>query len=125
MNICECCGETFYQDDSSDKELCHVCDARFSKPFVRKVKPENTELAEQLKENRKIAKAFGGKILTGTKKMKEWGEKIRSDKLKEMNEESAKAICLSGALNESKLWIDNRKLSAKEVEAKFLAMIRE
>jgi hypothetical protein len=57
---------------------------------------------------RNIAKAFGGKALKGTKKQKEWAEKIRADKVQKMTRDQAEMVCdPNGLLTHSKFWIEN------------------
>ena len=61
---------------------------------------------------RNIAKAFGGKALKGTKKQKEWAEKIRAEKVQEMTQDQAEMACdPNGLLTHSKFWIENREAS--------------
>lgn len=65
---------------------------------------------------RSIAKAFGGKALKGTMKQKEWAEKIRAEKLKDMPHEIAEMVCdPDGILTHSKFWIENRNASASDI----------
>jgi hypothetical protein len=55
-----------------------------------------------------VAKAFGGKALTGTAKQKEWANKIRADKLKQMAFTSAEFVAKHPAAKSARFWIDNR-----------------
>ena len=69
-------------------------------------------------KNRDVAKFFGGKALQGTKKQKEWAEKIRAEKLGQMTPEQALMACdPGGLLTHSKFWIENRKKSGSDIGA--------
>jgi hypothetical protein len=71
--------------------------------------------SEDLKSNRKIAKFYGGKALTGTAKQKEWAEKLRADVLRSdklSDEQKAEFIATDSFLNTTKFWINNKGLSA-------------
>lgn len=69
-------------------------------------------------EAREIAKAFGGKALKGSAKQKEWAEKIRAEKLAEMDEDQAEMACdPNGLLTHSKFWIDNRGVAGANIGA--------
>lgn len=62
------------------------------------------------------AKALGGKALKGSKKQKEWAEKIRAEKIREMTEDQARVACdPNGILSHSKFWIENRNKSGREI----------
>ncbi|WP_057382322.1 hypothetical protein [Pseudomonas aeruginosa] len=65
---------------------------------------------------RAVAKAFGGRALTGTARQKEWAEKIRAEKVQQMNQDQAEMACdPSGLLTAAKFWIENRNASAQEI----------
>ncbi|WEV50235.1 hypothetical protein OZX61_12875 (plasmid) [Acinetobacter sp. ESL0695] len=83
-------------------------------PAQEKVK--QFTLSQKAEDARNLAKSFGGKALTGTAKQKEWAEKIRASKLKNMAFEHATLVCdKNGLLNNSKFWIENRDNSAEEI----------
>jgi len=70
--------------------------------------------SEDVKENRKIAKFYGGKALTGTMKQKVWAESIRATILSSdtlSDEQKASFIDLGGFTLTAKFWIENRALA--------------
>ncbi|ABM39735.1 hypothetical protein [Polaromonas naphthalenivorans] len=72
---------------------------------------------------RAAASKFGGKALTGTKKQKEWGEKIRSELVQKLT--PAQAEILVRYYPTAKFWIENRatpNLGAAAEEAHALIM---
>jgi hypothetical protein len=78
--------------------------------------PTKTELSKRAMDGRKTAKSFGGKALAGSKKQKEWAEKIRAEKLMAMDQDQAKLACRPDGLGKhSKFWIENRGRSGKEI----------
>lgn len=75
-------------------------------------------LSAKALDARAVAKAFGGKALTGTAKQKEWAEKIRAEKLASMTQDQAEMACdPSGLLTNSKFWIENRAAAASAIGA--------
>lgn len=73
-------------------------------------------LSTRAQDARAIAKAFGGKALKGTAKQKEWAEKIRAEKLAQMDLDQAEMACdPNGLLTHSKFWIENRARSGREI----------
>ncbi|MDG4583412.1 MAG: hypothetical protein P9E67_04895 [Candidatus Competibacter sp.] len=62
------------------------------------------------------AKLFGGKALTGSAKQKEWGEKIRAEKLGGMTPEQAELVCDPAGLTRSAhFWIQNRAATGASI----------
>lgn len=85
---------------------------------TEKEKKERQSISAKAQDARNIAKAFGGKALAGTTKQKEWAEKIRAEKLSQMDFDIAILVCdKNGLLNHSKFWIENRTKSANEIGA--------
>lgn len=79
------------------------CKARFS-------------LGEKAQAGRDLAKSFGGKALKGTAKQKEWAEKLRAEKIAQMDNDQAVMACdPKGLLTNSKFWIENRVASGKAI----------
>lgn len=73
-------------------------------------------LSAKAQDARSIAKAFGGKALSGTQNRKEWAEKIRAAKVAEMTAEQAEMACdPNGLLTDSKFWIERRDRSGREI----------
>ncbi|MFA7175043.1 MAG: hypothetical protein WC340_16845 [Kiritimatiellia bacterium] len=68
---------------------------------------------------RNIAKFFGGKALKGSKKQKEWGEKIRAEKLAEMDEALAEVVVTDTVAETAKFWIENREKDPEQFREKF------
>lgn len=70
----------------------------------------------QAKQGRELAKAFGGRALKGTAKQKEWAEKIRAEKLREMDMDQAELACdPQGLLTSAKFWIEARRRKGREI----------
>jgi hypothetical protein len=87
-------------------------------PFSRHEREQapRTSLSDKALDARAVAKMFGGRALKGSKKQKEWAEKIRAEKLREMTDLQAVAACdPNGLLTHSKFWIENRDKSGKEI----------
>lgn len=75
-------------------------------------------LSVKAQDARAVAKQFGGKALTGSERQKEWAEKIRAEKLAQMNEEQAALVCSpTNILQSAKFWIENRYASGKAIAA--------
>jgi hypothetical protein len=97
-----------------DPEAPKSAEAAAPKPIK---KPTNKP-SPKAQSARATAKLFGGRALKGTAKQKEWGEKIREEKIKGMTEAQAELACdPSGLLASAKLWIENREKSAREIGA--------
>ncbi len=83
------------------------------------------EPSSDVKDYRKVAKFYGGKALTGSKKQKEWGEKLRHKVLTSKSlsdEQKAEFIALGGITQTAKFWISNRDLDPREfIAEKFIA----
>lgn len=70
----------------------------------------------QAKQGRELAKVFGGRALKGTAKQKDWAEKIRAEKLREMDMDQAEMACdPQGLLTNAKFWIEQRRSSGKAI----------
>ncbi|WP_311949280.1 hypothetical protein [Halomonas piscis] len=70
----------------------------------------------QAKKGRELAKVFGGRALTGTAKQKDWAEKIRAEKLREMDMCQAELACdPKGLLTAAKFWIEARNSKGTEI----------
>lgn len=80
-----------------------------------------TALSKNALDARGVAKAFGGKALTGTAKQKEWAEKIRASVLKSVAFEDATILCNNDLTKASKFWIENRE----KPSADFASFVRE
>lgn len=79
------------------------------------VATQRATLSAKASDARSFAKAFGGKALTGTAKQKEWAEKIRAEKICEMDSDSAALACDHMGLGASaKFWIENRAKSGAD-----------
>ena len=78
---------------------------------------ERSSISEKALQNRNKAKFFGGKALKGTKKQKEWAEKIRAQRIeKGFSEEALEALLsLEGAKNCS-FWIGTREKTNAQIE---------
>lgn len=75
-----------------------------------------TSLSDKALAYRDIAKMFGGKALSGTKRQKEWAEKIRAEKLAGMNQDQAELACRADGLGKSsKFWIENKERSPRQI----------
>lgn len=73
-------------------------------------------LSSKAIDARAVAKAFGGKALTGTAKQKEWGEKIRAEKIRGMDVDQAEMACdPEGLLTKAEFWIENRSRTSNEI----------
>jgi len=73
-------------------------------------------ISPKAQDARNIAKAFGGKALTGSVKQKEWAEKIRAEKLAGMTQDQAEMACdPKGLLTAAKFWIENRGAFSSEI----------
>lgn len=59
-------------------------------------------------ENRKAAKALGGKALTGTPAQKKWAEDIRKQALSTMSSDVAEKLLDGKKFQAAKWWIENR-----------------
>jgi len=74
------------------------------------------ELSGKAQDARAVARVFGGRALTGTRRQKEWAEKIRAEKIKGMDEAGAILACRPEGLGKSsKFWIENRSKSAQKI----------
>ena len=111
-----------YVEDFMDMHIAlmseeQLADARKAyNQFVSDAPKRRTALSDKALEARKVAKFFGGMALVGTKRQKEWAEKIRADKLHGMTELQALQACdPTGLLKHSKFWIENRDRSGKEI----------
>lgn len=94
--------------------------ARRDYDSLQPVKSAPRPLSQKAREARHSAKFFGGKALLGSAKQKEWGEKIRSEKLGGMSEDQAVFACAPDGLGKhSKFWIENRERSSREIGAFF------
>ncbi len=70
---------------------------------------------------RTVAKMFGGKALTGSAAQKEWGEKIRAEKIAGMTDDQAELACDPNGLGRSAhFWIENRTRAAHEIGQFFI-----
>lgn len=65
-------------------------------------------------KSRSIARGFGGKALTGTKRQKEWGEDVRAKIVKQVTPEIAQALCNDDRLQSARFWINNRGRSPED-----------
>lgn len=84
--------------------------------FDYKTGVRRTQLSPKALDARAMAKQFGGKALKGSAKQKEWAEKIRAEKLVEMDQDQAEMACdPNGLLTNSKFWIENRSASGKSI----------
>lgn len=102
--ICEICGTSFYTD--SDVEICQSCKGTGSK--------KRQSVSDTANKARSKAKEFGAKALKGTKKQKEWAEKIRAEKLNDFKDPSI--ISFRGEWTHSKFWIENRDKNGTQIE---------
>lgn len=86
-------------------------------PYVpAPAKKQSKSINEKALDFRAQAKLFGGKALTGSVKQKEWGEKIRAEKLGGMTPEQAELVCdPSGLTRSAHFWIQNRAASATAI----------
>lgn len=93
---------------------------------VRKeAKKTRRSLNKKSLEARNVAKMFGGKVLTGSRKQKEWGEKIRAQKIEGMDADDAQAACDPNGMGRSAhFWIANRDREPAEI-ADFFKMQTE
>ncbi len=71
-------------------------------------------VSEEAKEYRKTASQYGGKALTGTRKQKNWAEKIRNGILESLSEENCRIICMNKSAHSSKFWIENRDFKGED-----------
>jgi hypothetical protein len=63
------------------------------------------------------AKFLGGKALKGTKKQKEWAEKIRAEKLdKGFNDETMQCLLKNSNYSHAKFWINNRNKTNNQID---------
>ena len=85
--------------------------------------PARRTISATAQSARKTAKDFGGKALTGSKKQKEWAEKIRAKNLQSMTTEQAAQVCSSSLTASAHFWIENRAKSASEI-AQFIERAR-
>lgn len=111
-----------YVEDFLDMHIALMSEQQLSdsrkayNQFVSDAPKRRTSISDKALDARKVAKFFGGKALLGTKRQKEWAEKIRASKLDGMTELQALQACdPSGLLNHSKFWIENRDKSGKEI----------
>lgn len=66
-------------------------------------------LSDKAQDARDLAKFYGGRALKGTARQKEWAEKIRAEKLQQMEPGLAElAVDPNGLLTHSKFWIEHR-----------------
>ncbi|MDP5909571.1 hypothetical protein P3854_32050 [Pseudomonas aeruginosa] len=80
------------------------------------LKTRRTSLSPRAMDARTVAKAFGGRALTGTARQKEWAEKIRAEKVQQMNQDQAEMACdPSGLLTAAKFWIENRNATGQAI----------
>lgn len=100
--------DTALMSDEQRKE----CYAAYSKMLS---KPERKPLNEKTIWARNVAKRFGGKALTGTKKQKDWAEKIRAEILASLEATSALRSAQDlASITEAKFWIENRNKTYHE-----------
>lgn len=84
-------------------------------------KPKRQTLSKRGLEHRKAAKSFGAKALRGTKKQKEWGEKIRLDILNSSlltDEEKTELVNCGGFTSHAAFWIANRDVKHSDFKAR-------
>lgn len=86
-------------------------------PYVpAPAKNTRSSVSAKAMDFRAQAKLFGGKALTGSAKQKEWGEKIRAEKLGGMTPEQAELVCDPAGLTRSAhFWIQNRAATAAAI----------
>lgn len=87
-------------------------------------KKVRTTISAPALAKRNIAKSFGGKALRGTKKQKEWAEKLRASTLQKIDRESAELLVKSNLASHAKFWIENRDKSPSEF-TRFIKMQKE
>lgn len=81
-----------------------------------KAATERKPLSDKAQDARALAKFFGGKALKGTARQKEWAEKIRAEKLRQMSPELAELVVdPNGLLTNSKFWIEHRDSSGEAI----------
>ena len=71
---------------------------------------------ETLKENRKIAKFYGAKALTGSSRQKKWAEEIRASFLSFTDlsdQQKSEFLETANFLQTAKFWINNRELDCE------------
>lgn len=71
--------------------------------------------SDDVKKNRKIAKFYGGKALTGTAKQKEWAESLRATVLSSdalSDEQKVEFLQTANFLKTAKFWINNKGLES-------------
>lgn len=79
-------------------------------------KKTRSSVSAKAMDFRAQAKLFGGKALIGSAKQKEWGEKIRAEKLGGMTPEQAELVCDPAGLTRSAhFWIQNRAATAAAI----------
>lgn len=112
--------EWYNEADMPTKVKGEWVDLETGLPFAdvaehKKPKPRYTPSSD-VKSARAVAKAFGGKALTGTTKQKEWGEKIRAELLSKLGGAEAEILATYNELSTAKVWIENRDRSVAEME---------
>ena len=116
MNFEEYCEDILDQHVALMSEEQRAQASKGFEEFQNGAQKRRTQLNDKALDARSVAKLFGGKALTGTKKQKEWAEKIRAEKLRGMTDKQAiLASAPDGLLTSSKFWIENRSASAADI----------
>lgn len=122
MDLYEYCDDMLDLDYDlmSDEQKMNACKsyAEYLEIERKYSNSQNFVATEEIKEQRKFAKKFGGKALTGTAKQKKWAEQIRYEKLQKMLTVDEKIVCIAVTQKEflaSKFWIENRNKSEHEI----------
>lgn len=71
---------------------------------------------------RDTAKLFGGKALKGSAKQKEWAEKIRVEKMKEMTADQIAEVLNVEIAGHSKFWIESRSQTGAKIAEFIIAL---
>lgn len=79
--------------------------------ILKKERQAKGKVSNEAKSSRDYAKSLGGKALTGSMKQKDWAEKIRAKKLKELTPVDAKKILSNPESEKSSFWIDRADMS--------------
>ena len=75
-------------------------------------------LPKKTLEFRRIAKDIGGKALTGSRRQKEWAEKIRAEKIDDCSTQNQKEALVNVSISDiqkAKFWIENRDKSGRKI----------
>lgn len=86
-----------------------------SQATSRRSSAPRTQLNKEALNDRAYSKQLGGEALTGTKKQKEWAEKIRAEKLRAASNEARNALATHSKMQTAKFWIENRNMSSNEI----------